>query len=146
MTIRAVAHLAISTPDLDRAVAFWRAVGFAEVRRWAWRDLEIVDALTGLDGSAASAVLMEGFGCGIELFEFTSPQQTRNDAADRPVSDHGITHLCLTVDDLDAECARLASAGMTFWADAVTDPRGARMTYGRDPDGNVIELVQPAPA
>lgn len=55
----------------------------------------------------------------------------------------GYTHLCLEVEGLDDEVARLRGVGMTFWADPVTDPTGQRMTYGRDPDGNVIELVEP---
>lgn len=145
MGIRGVAHVAISTPNLERAIAFWTAVGFVEVRRWSWSDLDVVDRLTGLEGSAASAALLEGFGSGVELFEFTSPDQTGDEATLRPVSDHGLTHVCLTVDDLDEELERLGTAGMTFWSDPITDPRGARMTYGRDPDGNVVELVQPAP-
>jgi hypothetical protein len=33
---------------------------------------------------------------------------------------------------------------MTFWAEPVTDGSGRRMTYGRSPEGYVIELVQPA--
>lgn len=144
MAVVGVAHVAISTPDLDRAVRFWTTVGFAEVRRWSWDRVEVVDRLTGLVGSSATAALLEGFGFALELFEFSSPAQTRADATGRPVSDHGLTHVCLTVDALDPEVERLRDAGMTFWADPVTDPRGARMTYGRDPDGNVVELVQRA--
>ena len=37
----------------------------------------------------------------------------------------------------------LAQAGMEFWSDPLTDSAGRRMIYGRDPDGNVVELIQP---
>lgn len=144
MAIRGLSHVAISTSDLDRAVEFWcEAVGFTEVRRWSWDRLDVVDRLTDLEGSAARAVLLRGYGTGIEIFEFCSPPQRTDDSSTRPVSDHGYTHVCLEVDDIEDEMSRLGDAGMRFWADAATDPAGSRIVYGRDPDGNVIELHQP---
>jgi catechol 2,3-dioxygenase-like lactoylglutathione lyase family enzyme len=59
----------------------------------------------------------------------------------RPVCDHGITHICLDVVDIDTEYERLRAAGMTFHC----PPQGVgalRATYGRDPDGNVVELLE----
>ena len=59
----------------------------------------------------------------------------------RPVCDHGITHIAFEVDDLDAEYDRLKAAGMRFHC----PPQNlgvSRVTYGRDPDGNVLELWQ----
>ena len=55
--------------------------------------------------------------------------------------DHGITHLCLDVSDIDAEYARLKGAGMRFHCPP-QDLGAARATYGRDPDGNVVELQE----
>ena len=59
----------------------------------------------------------------------------------RPVCDHGITHLALQVSDIEAEHQRLADAGMFFHC-----PPGEqiRAIYGRDPDGNVVELMEVA--
>jgi hypothetical protein len=59
----------------------------------------------------------------------------------RPVCDHRITHIRLDVTDVDAEYARLQAAGMVSHC----PPQGngaLRATYGRDPDGNVIELLE----
>jgi predicted enzyme related to lactoylglutathione lyase len=55
---------------------------------------------------------------------------------------HGITHVCLDVTDLDAEYARLKAAGMTFHCPPQAIGMDVRTTYGRDPDGNVIELQE----
>lgn len=142
MAVRAVRHTAIATTDLDRAVAFWAELGFTEVRRWDWAPGNgVINGFLGLADSAARAALLEGNGSGIELFQFELPP------AGGPVTPEvhrlGYTHLCLEVEGLDDEVARLRGVGMTFWADPVTDPTGQRMTYGRDPDGNVIELVEP---
>ncbi len=146
MGVRRVLHTAVSTPDLDRAVAFWTRLGFTEVRRWEWpAGTAPVDALLGVEGSAARAALLEGHGTGVELFEFASPAQPDGPPGAPAVHRHGYTHLAFEVDDLDEELARLAVVGLGTWSAPVTDPSGRRLVYARDPDGNVIELVQPAP-
>jgi len=143
MTIRAMKHVAISTGDLDRAVDFWAALGFVETRRWDWpAGVEVINTLVGLPDSAARAALLEGPGTGLEIFEFVVPAPG---ADTRSVHRPGYTHVCFEVDDLDDEIDRLAAAGMTFWAGPAEDRAGQRMVYGHDPDGNVVELVEPAP-
>jgi catechol 2,3-dioxygenase-like lactoylglutathione lyase family enzyme len=80
----------------------------------------------------------------IEVFEYSSPPGRPSDP-ERPVSDHGYTHFCIDVTDIDAEYARLTAAGMRFHTPppAASDMGGRiRATYGRDPDGNVIELQE----
>ena len=144
VAIHRVQHTAISTGDLDRAVTFWAHLGFDEVRRWDWSAGRAdIDGFVGLADSAARAALLEGHGSGIELFEFLVPPPPGGE--DRPVHRLGYTHLCLAVSGLDDEMARLRGVGMTFISEPVTDPTGRRMVYGRDPDGNVVELVEPAP-
>jgi catechol 2,3-dioxygenase-like lactoylglutathione lyase family enzyme len=58
------------------------------------------------------------------------------------VCDPGITHLCFDVTDLDQEYERLSEAGMTFHCPPQDAFAGVRTTYGRDPDGNVVELQE----
>jgi catechol 2,3-dioxygenase-like lactoylglutathione lyase family enzyme len=146
MVIRGVRHTAISTPDLDRAAAFWAELGFVEVRRWQWPSgTAVVDGFLGVQDSAARAALLEGHGTGIELFEFASPAQPAVGDGPPAVHRHGFTHLCVEVDDVEAEMDRLGRVGMTFWNPPVTDPSGRCMVYGRDPDGNVVELVESVP-
>ncbi len=55
----------------------------------------------------------------------------------------GRNRIHLVVDDLDAEIARLRGASLTFRSDLVTGP-GGRQILIADPDGNLIELFQPA--
>ncbi len=76
----------------------------------------------------------------IELFRYDSPRPKPGDPK-RRVCDHGITHICLDVTDLDAEYERLKAAGIPFHC----PPQEVGMlktTYGKDPDGNVIELQE----
>lgn len=145
MATRRVLHTAISTPDLNRAVEFWAHLGFEQVRSWSWPEgTEAVDDFLGVRRSAARAALLQGPGAAIELFEFAAPDAghaTRDHASS--IARSGYTHLCLEVDDVDTEVDRLTAVGMTFWAAPVADPTGRRMIYGKDPDGNIVELVQP---
>ena len=57
----------------------------------------------------------------------------------------GLTHLAFQVSDCRAEYARLSAAGMRFNAPPLLTPVGAWFTYGHDPDGNIVELIQPPP-
>lgn len=140
MTSR-VAHVAISTPDLARAVAFWQQVGFSVIREWSWpAGVDRINTTLGLADSAADAALLRLDGFELELFEFSVPQEPpRTDL--RP-SQPGYTHIALEVSDLDAELARLSEAGLQRWTDPVRTPGGRRVVYVRDPDGNLVELVE----
>ncbi|SNT44708.1 Catechol 2,3-dioxygenase [Asanoa hainanensis] len=55
----------------------------------------------------------------------------------------GRNRIHLTVDDLDAEIARLRGDGVAFRSDAVSGP-GGRQVLLADPAGNLIEIFQPA--
>jgi catechol 2,3-dioxygenase-like lactoylglutathione lyase family enzyme len=55
----------------------------------------------------------------------------------------GWNRLVLEVDDLEARVAALKSAGVSFRNEVVTGP-GGRQILLEDPDGNPIELFQPA--
>jgi catechol 2,3-dioxygenase-like lactoylglutathione lyase family enzyme len=55
----------------------------------------------------------------------------------------GRNRIHLVVEDLDAEIARLRGASLPFRSDVVTGP-GGRQILLADPDGNLIELFQPA--
>jgi len=55
----------------------------------------------------------------------------------------GRNRIHLIVTDLDAEIARLQSAGLSFRSEVVAGP-GGRQILLADPDGNLIELFQAA--
>jgi len=139
--IKKIHHAAISTGNLERALEFYRdLLGFEVISEFGWpAGVELADSITGLEGSAAKVAMLQAGGDCIELFEFSSPAPKPGDP-ERPVCDHGITHIALVVDDVDAEYERLKKAGMVFNC----PPQGmgeSKVTYGRDPDGNVVELM-----
>jgi len=140
--IRGIHHTAISTGDLERALGFYRdLLGFEVVFEAAWPEgTEPADQITGLRGSAAKFAMLRAGNAYVELFEYAAPAPRPGDP-ERPVCDHGLTHIALDVRDIDAEYERLSAAGMRFHCPPL-DLGLARATYGRDPDGNVIELQE----
>ncbi len=128
---------------------YTKVLGFEVVDERGWTDNKVIDSIVGLENSSASSVILRAGNVFIELFQYHEPIGTPSEP-DRPVSDHGYTHLALNVTDIDAEYERLRDAGMRFHRPPPTKEelgvRGEKLqlraTYGRDPDGNVIELQE----
>jgi catechol 2,3-dioxygenase-like lactoylglutathione lyase family enzyme len=140
--IRGIHHTAISTADLERSVRFYRdLLGFEQILTSEWnRGAKTADKITGLQDSAARLVMLKAGNACIEIFQYSSPHARPGDPQ-RPACDHGITHLCLDVRDIEAEYERLKAAGMVFHCPP-QNMGGVSATYGRDPDGNIVELLE----
>ena len=144
--ILGVHHVSITTPDRDRLVAFYRdLLGFEVVSESAWDGgAETADRIFGLKDTAVRMTMLRQANLYLEIFQFERPAGRAGDP-DRPVCDAGVTHMCLAVRDIDAEHARLSAAGMRFHCPPQGSGRVGKATYGRDPDGNIIELIEPDP-
>lgn len=139
-------HVAISSPDVDRLIGFYRDhFGMKVVVDQSWeRGVALADTVLGLEGSSGRQVLLRIGNAYLELFEFRSPLGRTSDP-DRPVCDHGFSHVCLDVDDVDATYERLLAAGVRFHSPPQDLFPGVRTCYARDPDGNVVEIQELAP-
>ncbi len=140
-------HASITTGNLDRLSAFYRdQFGFVVVLENAWHgDNAQADTIFGLKDSAVRMVILRTANAYLELFEFAHPFGPER-GSDRPVFHQGLTHICIAVSDLDAEYARLCAAGMKFNSPPQDVTGLCRAVYGCDPDGNLIELIEPDPA
>lgn len=144
--IRGFHHASITTRDIGRLTEFYRdLLGFEVVLETAWDGGNPgADAIYGLSDTAVRMVMLRTANAALELFEFVRPQGRASDP-DRPVSDAGITHICLAVTDIETEYARLSAAGMRFNCPPQHAAGLCKATYGRDPDGNIVELMEPEP-
>lgn len=119
-------HVAIIASDYELSKAFYvEALGFAIVRevwraeRQSWKcDLTI-------DGAQ------------IELFTFPGapPRPSHPEAL-------GLRHLAFTVEDVEAEVARLAGHGIVCEPIRVDEHTGQRFAFFADPDGLPLELYE----
>lgn len=135
-------HVGISTPDIERAIAFYTShFGFEVVDRYNWgAGNEARDKQLHATGSIAEHAMMLREGMRLELREYTHPAG-KPKAVDAPAVDHGINHFCFAVDSVQDEHDRLSAAGVTFDCEPLEVRPGVWLTYARDPDGNVIELL-----
>jgi glyoxylase I family protein len=143
--IKGIHHVAVHVRDLERMIKFYReAFGFELVgEEFSWRDNPTLDQLLDVPGSAARGAMLRAGSCYFELFQFSAPQP--NSTAPLRPFDKGYTHFCLDVTDIEREYERLRALGMTFGHSAPIDMGHVKSIYGRDPEGNVIEIQQTAP-
>jgi glyoxylase I family protein len=141
--IRGIHHVAIATHNIDEMLVFYRdALGFDVVTDYTWESgNKVADAITNLPDSAARHIMLIKGNAYFELFKFSHPTMGPGDP-ERRVCDPGFTHFCVDVDDVDEEYERLLQWGMTFHSPPQKVFPGVRTVYGRDPDGNVVELQQ----
>ena len=144
--ILGIHHTAISVTDMERSLAFYRdLLGMEVIEDHSWEGSPESnpkpEKIMAVKNPAARQAMLKCGNAHIELFEFSHPVPAPM-AIDRPVHDHGYTHFSLDVKDVDAEYARLSAAGVTFHCEPINLVPKCRTTYGRDPDGNVIEFQE----
>jgi catechol 2,3-dioxygenase-like lactoylglutathione lyase family enzyme len=128
-------HVALSVADLDTAQRWYeQALALREEQRFALPDPPV-----------RTVLLRSASGLGLELIERARSSRFRTfaDALDASLS-QGYSHWALEVDDLDRAFAGLLAAGARrVSAPAPAVEPGARFAYVKDPEGNLIELIQP---
>ena len=137
------AHPALVVPDLDRARAFYEQMfGFRYFQDEGWQGSRTADRVIGTDGSACRGYTLAGHNCYLELFEFSSPEQSGPSPAMLGPQEPGIRHLAFFVDDCRLEYQRLLELGGETLGEPEDIGGGVFAVYCRDPFGNIIELAE----
>jgi lactoylglutathione lyase len=124
----ALIHTCYRIGDIDRSVAFYKALGFDEVGRMPIRD-EAINVFMGLPDDGARLELT--YNHGVDSYELGT----------------GYNHIAVTADDLDATLERLAGEGIEPEKPPYTVREGGpRLCFVRDPDGYRIELIESNPS
>jgi lactoylglutathione lyase len=120
-------HTCYRIGDIDRSVAFYKALGFDEISRMPIRD-EAINVFMGLPNDGARLELTYNFG--VDSYELGT----------------GYNHIAVTADDLDATLERLAGEGIEPEKPPYTvRDGGPRLCFVRDPDGYRVELIESNP-
>lgn len=140
--IHSIDHTALSVPDMEQALAFYAGVlGFEIEMNAGWPSgAKPLDDLVGLRDSASKVAMLRLGSTRLEIFQYQNPEGKSQDP-NRPVCDHGIIHLCFAVTGIEEEYERLAQAGVRFNSRPI-DLGREKCVYGRDPFGNVLELIE----
>ncbi|HEX3786335.1 MAG TPA: VOC family protein [Pseudonocardiaceae bacterium] len=129
-------HVSLSVADLDAQQRWYQcALGLDEV----------VERCELTDPPVRTVVLGAADGVRIELVERAG--STRREVYGDPLDTargQGYRHWAVEVDDLEAAFAALIALGaLPVWPPADAAQPGVRFAYIKDPEGNLIELVQP---
>lgn len=140
-------HPGLVVPDLEKAKTFYQTLlGIEEESRFSWDPSEgdFAAEVINLKGSAAEAIMLKGDNFFFELFQYSAPEQ-HGDPSSRQPCDPGIAHIAFEFDDVKAACQRFKAGGGTLHNDPVNLGTSLAI-YGRDPFGNIIELMEAIPA
>jgi lactoylglutathione lyase len=147
-------HTMIRVKDLGRSLEFYtRVLGFTPVYRHVYDEAKftIVYLVLRDAGSPIPAddderkrwVLGQP-----GVLELTHNHGTEADAGfayhDGNAEPRGFGHLCVSVPDVQAACARFEAQGVTFQK-RLADGRMKHIAFIKDPDGYWIEILQPGP-
>ena len=127
--ITGIGHIALKVYDFEASLAFYRdRLGFPEMLR-----------INKDDGSLWLVYLRVTDEQFIEIFPGAE------NARSPGWNGNAITHVCLTVDDLDAVVDQVERAGIKLLIEKKTAADGNRQAWIEDPDGNRIEFMQLSP-
>ena len=127
IAIERVDHIGIRVRDLDRALAFYRLLGFGLVRRAEGDDVAIIRNEHGIELNL--------------VFNANAGDPAANILMDVPEKFPGYTHIALRVASMPMTIAALKANDIAIAQGPVSFGESGQVSvFVRDPDRNVIEL------
>jgi glyoxylase I family protein len=138
-------HCNVVVSDLDRSKTFYTEVlGLTLAEEVEAAEDELSRGLGVPDAKLRAAFFdLPDSTTQVEMIQYIAPDSAPLPAG-RLNNDVGYGHLAFRVEDIDAEYERLLSHGVEFISSPVTLEGGLRFCWFRDPDGNTLEIIQPA--
>lgn len=131
-------HVGLTVSELETAVEFYRDVlGLPVLDRFEV-DGPAFETVVGIDGASGRFIHLDAGGGRIELVEYVPVGADQPDAG---LNQPGASHIGLAIDDLDGFLE-----GVPDTVDCLSEPQttesGTRLVFLRDPDGNLVELLE----
>ena len=142
--MKAVRHFGIVVRDMEKSLAFYRDLLGLKIEKSALESGNYLDKILGYNmGIIVRTVKMsaESGPTLVELLQFHNPESPPGRS---PVPFKiGPTHIAFTVANLNEIYDRLLADGVPFTCKPLVAPGGkAKVTFCKDPDGTLIELVE----
>ena len=133
-------HAGLTVGELERSVDFYtKYFGLRVLSRNELRG-RMISAQTDLEGAVMDTALLAGDNALLELLCYRSPEGR---PAGLRACDPGAAHVCMVVADLDATYEAMRADGVPLHARPAQLGAGTKMMYVRDPDGIMVEVIQP---
>jgi lactoylglutathione lyase len=122
----ALIHTCYRITDVERSIAFYEALGFAEVGRIPIGE-EAVNIFMNQPGDGEAPRLELTYNFGVDRYEIGT----------------GYGHIAITAADLDATLGKLAAQGIEPEKPPYSVREGgSRLCFVKDPDGYRIEILE----
>ena len=130
-------HVGQCVTDLERSKRFYCDLfGFTLEREIDPPDESSAQLMSLVPPLGMKAAYLVLDGLVLELLHYSAAGQTQPFRA-RTMNEPGLTHLSLSVDDIDAVCARVAE----FGGEVIGSSNIGAAVFVRDPDGQLLELL-----
>jgi len=135
--VSAFNHVGQCVTELDRAKRFYcDLLGFTLEREINPGDDTSAQLLSLTPPLGMTAAYLVRDGLVLELIHFGAAGQTQA-YRERRMNEPGLTHISLSVDDIEAVCARVPE----FGGEVVEASNIGNAVFIRDPDGQLLELL-----
>ena len=135
-------HVGIVVKDLAKSTDFWvNVIGF-KLHIDAKEVSPYIDELLGIKNPELRTVkFIDENGFIIELLEFAN--YPGKDNWEGNLASTGLTHIALTVDNLDLLTSKLKQSNFSFVSNTMNSPNGlVKVVFARGPEGLMLELVE----
>ncbi|KAF2009613.1 glyoxylase I [Aaosphaeria arxii CBS 175.79] len=134
-------HTMIRVKDAEKSLNFYKDVMGMKLKRTSENEKAQFNLyfLGYGDDASATTAHQEGL---LELtWNYGTEKNPNFKYHDGNAEPQGFGHICVSVDDIDAACARFEEKGVN-WKKRLTDGRMKNIAFVLDPDGYWIEVVQ----
>lgn len=135
-------HVGVVVKDLAKAIDFWiNLIGF-KLHVDAKEVSPYIDELLGIKNPELRTVkLIDNNSFILELLEFANYPGKANWEGN--LASTGLTHIALTVDNLDFLTTKLKQSNYEFVSNIMNSPSGSvNVVFVRGPEGLMLELVE----
>lgn len=135
-------HVGIVVKDLAKSTDFWvNVIGF-KIHIDSKEVSPYIDELLGFENPELRTVkFIDKNGFIIELLEFAN--YPGKDNWEGNLASTGLTHIALTVDNLDLLVSKLKQRNFNFVSNTMHSPNGlVKVVFIRGPEGLMLELVE----
>ena len=131
-------HVGQCVTDLERSKRFYvELLGFTRAREIHPPDELSARLLGSTPPLGMTATYLVRDGLVLELLALRRRRARRSRTAPRAMNEPGLTHISLSVDDIDGVLARVAEYG----GEVLADTNIGVGVFVRDPDGQLLELL-----